>query len=35
MKLEPFVDGLSFGEGPRWRDGKLWYSTRSPTNTGA
>lgn len=20
------VDGLAFGEGPRWRDGKLWYS---------
>ena len=19
-------DGLSFGEGPRWRDGRLWYS---------
>ena len=26
MKLEPFVDGLSFGEGPRWHQGKLWYS---------
>ena len=23
MKLEPFVDGLSFGEGPRWHQGKL------------
>ncbi len=20
------VDGLCFGEGPRWRDGKLWFS---------
>jgi len=20
------VDGLDFGEGPRWRDGQLWYS---------
>jgi sugar lactone lactonase YvrE len=26
MKLEPLLDGLSFGEGPRWRDGKLWFS---------
>lgn len=26
MKLEPFIDGLSFGEGPRWHQGKLWYS---------
>jgi len=23
---EPFVDGLDFGEGPRWHDGRLWYS---------
>lgn len=21
-----FVDGLDFGEGPRWHDGRLWYS---------
>lgn len=26
MKLDPFVDGLSFGEGPRWHEGRLWYS---------
>jgi sugar lactone lactonase YvrE len=26
MKLEPLLAGLSFGEGPRWRDGKLWFS---------
>jgi sugar lactone lactonase YvrE len=26
MKLEPFVDSLSFGEGPRWHEGRLWYS---------
>ena len=26
MKLEPLLTGLSFGEGPRWRDGKLWFS---------
>ena len=26
MKLEPFIDGLSFGEGPRWHDGRLWYA---------
>ena len=19
-------EGLAFGEGPRWRDGRLWYS---------
>ncbi len=23
---ERFVDGLFFGEGPRWHDGRLWYS---------
>ncbi len=23
---EPFVDGLSFGECPRWHDDRLWYS---------
>ena len=23
---ETLVDGLCFGEGPRWRDGKLWFS---------
>lgn len=26
MKLEPFLDGLSFGEGPRWHEGRLWSS---------
>lgn len=25
-KLEVLVDGLVFPEGPRWRDGKLWFS---------
>lgn len=25
-KVERLIDGLKFGEGPRWRDGKLWYS---------
>ncbi len=24
--VEVFLDGLDFGEGPRWRDGHLWYS---------
>lgn len=23
---EPFVEGLYYGEGPRWHDGRLWYS---------
>ena len=23
---EVVVDGLAFGEGPRWRDGRLWFS---------
>lgn len=23
---EHFIDGLRFGEGPRWHDGRLWYS---------
>ena len=26
MKAEPFVQGLSFGEGLRWHDGRFWYS---------
>lgn len=26
MKPELVVDGLAFGEGPRWRDGRLWFS---------
>jgi sugar lactone lactonase YvrE len=26
MKLEPFLDGLCFGEGPRWHEGRLWFS---------
>lgn len=26
MKLEPLLHGLSFGEGPRWHGGKLWFS---------
>ncbi len=25
-KLETLLDGLTFGEGPRWRGGKLWFS---------
>ncbi|MCY4036078.1 MAG: SMP-30/gluconolactonase/LRE family protein [bacterium] len=25
-KPEPFIDGIDFGEGPRWHDGRLWYS---------
>lgn len=25
-KLEPILDDLSFGEGPRWRDDRLWFS---------
>jgi len=24
--FEPFIDGIDFAEGPRWRDGRLWYS---------
>jgi sugar lactone lactonase YvrE len=26
MKAEPFVTGLSFGEGLRWHKGRFWYS---------
>ncbi|MEM8746245.1 MAG: SMP-30/gluconolactonase/LRE family protein [Actinomycetota bacterium] len=22
----PVIDGIDFGEGPRWRDGRLWFS---------
>ena len=25
-ELHELVDGVDFGEGPRWRDGALWYS---------
>lgn len=25
-RLEPLIEGLSFGEGPRWRDDRLWFS---------
>ncbi len=24
--FERFIDGIDFGEGPRWHDGRLWYS---------
>ncbi len=26
LTAEPFLDGLFFGECPRWHDGRLWYS---------
>ena len=26
MHLDLLVDGVDFGEGPRWHDGRLWYS---------
>jgi sugar lactone lactonase YvrE len=22
----PFIDGITYGEGPRWHDGRLWFS---------
>ncbi len=25
-EAEPFIDGISFGEGPRWHEGRLWFS---------
>ena len=25
-ELKTLLDGLAFGEGPRWRDGRLWFS---------
>jgi sugar lactone lactonase YvrE len=25
-KAQPFIDGLFFGESPRWHDGRLWYA---------
>lgn len=25
-ELQTIVDGVDFGEGPRWHDGRLWYS---------
>ena len=24
--LETLLDGLAFGEGPRWHEDKLWFS---------
>jgi sugar lactone lactonase YvrE len=29
LKTEILLDGLGFPEGPRWRDGKLWFSDMS------
>lgn len=26
MELRTILDGLAFGEGPRWHDGRLWFS---------
>lgn len=26
LGAEPFVDGFRYGEGPRWHDGRLWFS---------
>ena len=26
MPLDTLLDGLCFGEGPRWHDGRLWLS---------
>jgi len=26
MGVELLADGLHFGEGPRWHQGKLWFS---------
>jgi len=26
LELTTLVDGLAFGEGPRWHDGRLWFS---------
>ena len=26
LELSPFFEGLRFGEGPRWHDGRLWLS---------
>jgi len=26
MTWEQVIDGIDFGEGPRWRDGRLWFS---------
>jgi sugar lactone lactonase YvrE len=26
QQTRPFIDGLRFGESPRWRDGRLWYA---------
>ena len=26
VEATPFVDGLRFGECPRWHEGRLWYA---------
>src|SRR5690242_5005501 len=23
---QPFIDGIVYGEGPRWHDGRLWFT---------
>jgi sugar lactone lactonase YvrE len=25
-QASPFIDGLHFGESPRWHEGRLWYA---------
>lgn len=32
LQTSLLVDGLTFGEGPRWHDGRLWF-TDGPTGT--
>ncbi|MHA7838258.1 MAG: SMP-30/gluconolactonase/LRE family protein, partial [bacterium] len=29
LTLTPFVQGLRFGEAPRWHDGRLWLSDQT------
>jgi hypothetical protein len=26
IEPQPFVDGIVYGEGPRWHNGRLWFT---------
>jgi hypothetical protein len=26
VEAQPFIDGIVYGEGPRWHEGRLWFT---------